>query len=342
MPETTPERPWIETPLLESASFSKICGCRVFLKLENLQPSKSFKSRGIGNFIVESIKKSSKSSDKKGEPHFYISSGGNAGLACVTASNTLGYKSTVVVPFSTKQYMIEKLKIQGADVIQHGETWFHADKYLREELLNKDSNGVYVPPFDHPDVWTGASTMVKEWESQLSIIDGGLNHHNEKTQADVVICSVGGGGLFTGLMQGLEETPNSKTKMIAVETKGADSLYQSIQAGKLVTLPGITSIATSLGAIKVCEKAFEYANKSEKVKSVVVEDKQAVKALLRFASEEGMIVEPACGATLAIAYENQLKDLIPNLNKDSKVVLVVCGGSAFNLGLLEEWKTTYA
>ncbi|WWC71845.1 uncharacterized protein I206_105804 [Kwoniella pini CBS 10737] len=333
MPETSPSRPWIETPLLESRALSKLNGCRVFLKLENLQPSKSFKSRGIGNFIVESIK-----SDPSRTPHFYISSGGNAGLACVTAASTLGYKATVVVPLSTKPMMIEKLKIAGADVIQNGATWFHADTYLREELLDKDSNGVYVPPFDHHHVWEGASTMTEEWEKQLSIIDG---NKNERTNADLVVCSVGGGGLFCGIMKGIFSNER-KTKVLTVETIGAESLYKSIEKGELITLPGITSIATSLGAVTVAPKAFEYANENKDlVKSIVVKDEQAVKALLKFASEENLIVEPACGATLAPAYEGRLKELFPDLKEDSKVVLVVCGGSAVNLELLDEWQRKY-
>ncbi|WVQ67148.1 uncharacterized protein L199_005343 [Kwoniella botswanensis] len=335
MPETTPQRPWIETPLLESAALSKINGCRVFLKLENLQPSKSFKSRGIGNFIVQSIQSTPNPSS---QPHFYISSGGNAGLACVTACSTLGYKATVVVPLSTKQFMIEKLKIAGADVLQYGETWFHADQHLRNDILSKDPGGVYVPPFDHPNVWDGAATLVPEWETQLSHIDG-----LEQVEADGVVCCVGGGGLFAGIMQGILNQKKRKTKVIAVETKGAESLNASLEKGENSSLGGITSIATSLGAIKVCQQAFDYAHENRGlVKSVVVSDQQAVQALLRFASEENMIVEPACGATLSIAYEGKLKNHIEGLKKDSRVVLVVCGGSAVTLDLLDEWRKTYA
>ncbi|WVW86004.1 hypothetical protein I302_108042 [Kwoniella bestiolae CBS 10118] len=333
MPETSPQKPWIETPLLESASLSKINGCRVFLKLENLQPSRSFKSRGIGNFIVQAIKSNPSSTSP---PHICISSGGNAGLAAATCCSTLGYKATVVVPLSTKQFMIEKLKIAGAEVIQHGETWFHADQHLRNDILSKDPGGVYVPPFDHPHVWDGASTLVPEWEKQLSHIDG-----KNGVEADGVVCCVGGGGLFAGIMQGLLEQQR-KTKVIAVETKGAESLHASLEKGENVGIGGITSIATSLGAIKVCEQAFKYAHENrDLVKSVVVSDQQAVQALLRFASEENMIVEPACGATLSIAYEGRLKELIPDVKGDSRVVLVVCGGSAVTLDLLDEWRKTY-
>ncbi|WWC64405.1 uncharacterized protein I303_107015 [Kwoniella dejecticola CBS 10117] len=343
MPETTPSRPWIETPLLESKSLSKLNGCRVFQKLENLQPSKSFKTRGIGNLIVQSIK-----ADPSRTPHFYISSGGNAGLACVTASSTLGYKSTVVVPQLIKPFMVTKLETAGAEVIQHGATWFECDQYLRNELLDKDPNGVYIPPFDHPEIWQGASSMVEEWERQLAVIDGVAplqgqknGQSEERIAADAVVCSVGGGGLFCGIMKGLESKQN-KTKVVTVETIGCDSLYQSVEKGELVTLPGITSIATSLGATRVAPQALQYTTENkDTVKSLTVTDKQAVEALLKFASEENMIVEPACGATLAPAYEGRLKEIIPDLKEDSRVILVVCGGSVVNLELLDEWRRTY-
>lgn len=103
--------------------------------------------RGIGNLVLQSVN----SAPPDTPLHFYSSSGGNAGLACVAAASTLGYPSSVVVPLSTKPFMIDKLREAGAtEVIQTGQTWFEADKYLRGEILARDPNGIYVPPFDHP------------------------------------------------------------------------------------------------------------------------------------------------------------------------------------------------
>jgi L-serine/L-threonine ammonia-lyase len=89
--------------------------------------------------------------DSKKETHFYASSGGNAGLACVVAARSLGHKATVVVPHSTKPMMIAKIRAAGAsDVIQHGANFGEADAYLRNVVLAANKDGVYVPPFDHP------------------------------------------------------------------------------------------------------------------------------------------------------------------------------------------------
>ncbi|ORY32226.1 tryptophan synthase beta subunit-like PLP-dependent enzyme [Naematelia encephala] len=318
--------PWIRTPLVESKRLSDIAGCRVFLKLENLQPSGSFKSRrGIGNLVRYHVQSHPPSTPL----HFYSSSGGNAGLACVTAAYDLGYASSVVVPLSTKPMMIAKIKAAGAtQVFQHGATWREADDYLRTEVLARDQGGVYVHPFDDQHVWDGAATLIPEIQEDL-----------RGQQADVIVCSVGGGGLFTGIAQGLGD--DSSTQIIAVETLGAESLNASIKARQLVTLPGITSLATSLGATRVAERPFALAQQNN-VHSVVVTDAEAVRACLSFADQERMLVEPACGASLAMAYEAKLKDVCADLNKDSRVVIVVCGGSNINLDMLAEYKETYA
>jgi len=222
--------------------------------------------------------------------------------------------------------MIDRIRLAGhgtAEVIQHGQTWFEADLHLRTVLLPNDPDGVYVPPFDHADIWTGASGMVDEIEEDL----GGC--------ADVVVCSVGGGGLFCGIMQGLEHSTG--TKIIAVETKGADSLAQSVAAGELITLPGITSIATSLGATRVASQALKYAQE-DRVKCWVVSDEQACGACVRFADGERMLVEPACGAALSVVYEDLLRDRALRLAKESRVVVVVCGGVGVGVEMIAEWR----
>ena len=192
---------------------------------------------------------------------------------------------------------------------------------MREELLAKDANGVYVPPFDHQDVWDGAATIVEELEEK----------------PDVLICSVGGGGLFCGLMRGLERKGWGDTKVLAVETKGAESLHKSLEKGELVKLEKITSIATSLGATKVAEKAFEYAQ-GPSVRSVVLGDEEAVMGCWQLADDERILVEPACGVNVALCYDGRLKKLLPGLTPGSKVVVVLCGGANVTLEALMEWR----
>ncbi|WVQ78923.1 hypothetical protein IAT38_001015 [Cryptococcus sp. DSM 104549] len=315
--------PWTRTPLIRSDVLSKLAGCNIWLKLENLQPSGSF--NGIGNLVVKAIR----AAPPNTPIHFYCSSGGNAGLACIAAASSLGYPSTVVVPLSIKPSMIDKLRVAGAaDVVQVGKTWFEADQHLQKVLLSNDPHGVYVPPFDHPDLWEGAGTMVDEVVEQLGSLP------------DAVACSVGGGGLLIGINQALEKAgAGGKTKVLAVETLGTESLYESVKAGSLVTLPGITSIALSLGVVTVAPKALEYALQPH-MECTVVSDKEAVSACLRFADDERALVEPACGATLAVVYEGKLGEMM-DVKPDSNVVIVVCGGSNISLDLLAAYRSIY-
>ncbi|KAL8814628.1 MAG: hypothetical protein Q9223_006169 [Gallowayella weberi] len=327
-----PSNPWVETPLIESSALSKAAGCRIFLKLENLQPSGSFKSRGIGALLLHSIV----NHHNPDIVHFYCSSGGNAGLACVTAARSLNRPATVVVPFTTKPLMIAKLKNAGAhEVIQVGESWQEADAYLRLRLLQGDEGGVYVPPFDHPEIWEGHSTLVSEVARQLQ--DQG------EEGADAMVCSVGGGGLLCGVLLGLERQPtgwSQNCQVLALETEGAESLNKSLEQGQLVTLPKITTIANSLGATRVAQQAFDLARKHN-VKSAVLSDAEAAMGCWRFADDERIIVEAACGINIAVCYDGRLKKLLPQIRPESKVVIVVCGGSNVTLETLMAYREEY-
>jgi L-serine/L-threonine ammonia-lyase len=110
-----------------------------------------------------------------------------------------------------------------------------------------------------------------------------------------------------------------------METHGADSLAASVRAGRLVTLPAITSIARSLGVTRVSDKTWEFAQMPN-VKSVVLSDAKAAMACVRLADEESIIVEPACGVSVAACYEPVLRAVVPGFSKESKVVIIVCGG----------------
>ena len=221
--------------------------------------------------------------------------------------------------------MIAKIKSAGAtDVIQTGASWAEADMYLREELLAKDENGVYVPPFDHEDVRDGAATIIEELEEK----------------PDAMVCSVGGGGLFSGLMRGLDRKGWEDVKVLALETKGAESLHASLKRGQLIRLDKITSIATTLGASMVAEKTFEYGQRPN-VKSAVLEDREAVMGCWRLADDERLLVEPACGVNVAVCYDGRLKKLLPELRAESKVVIVLCGGTTVTLEMLIGWREEF-
>lgn len=233
--------------------------------------------------------------------------------------------------------MVALIEARGADVHQVGASWAEADAHMRDELMSKDESAVYVPPFDHPDIWDGHSTMVDE----LAELDVPLHG---------IVCSVGGGGLLNGIMAGVEARSwAEKPRILAVETAGADSLNLCARTGEHAMLDGITSIATTLGARRVSRQSYEWLS-SENLSSIVVHDWEAAMSCVRFADDARFVIEPACGATIAAAYfrgeagENRLRTAFGREGlewKDHNVVLIVCGGSSASLELLRQYAQKY-
>lgn len=299
---------YIETPLLESSLLSNILGIPVFLKMEALQPSGSFKNRGIGHMCMTYAEQGAKA--------FVCSSGGNAGLAAAYSGRKLHLPVTIVVPKTTLPLMVEKIRLEGAHVIIHGNCWDEADRYAKT-LLNEQTT--YIPPFDHPLIWKGNSTLIDELHDKPGAI----------------IAAVGGGGLFCGILEGLHRVGWQDVPVIAVETMGASSLAASMQAGKIVELEEVNTIATSLGAKKVCTAAFEWTQKHS-VYAELVTDRSAVEAAVRFADDHRLLVEPACGAALSLIYQK-----LPLLQQFSSVVVIVCGGAGVNREMLNSWSDKF-
>lgn len=350
MASNTLTKPWVTTPLIESRALSEAAKCRVFLKLDNLQPAGSFKSRGIGNYILcrvaerkrQQQQQCSSPSSTPIKIHFYAASGGNAGIACVHASKLLGYPATVVIPTGAKPAMVAKLWAMGATaVIQHGSSIAEAQEYAQKTLVPADRTGVYVPPFDHEDIWEGNASVMREISEQLAMEADGCGDG----RPDVVVCSVGGGGLFNGIMQTIDEKGWSHdgdgVEVLAMETLGADSLNQSLRAGELVTMAKITSQATSLGVVRVSEKTFEYAQR-ENVTSLVLSDQEAARGCCLLAEHERMMVELTVGVNVPVCYGGFLQRVLAakgkTLDRSSKVVIVVCGGNDICIDMLVAWR----
>lgn len=300
---------YIETPLLESLPLSKCLGLPVFLKMEALQPSGSFKNRGIGHLCS--------SYAEKGAKQLISSSGGNAGLAVAYSGRKLGIPVKVVVPESTSSLMIQKMEGEGAEVVVKGKAWDEADAYARSLVDGK--NSVYIHPFDHPLIWEGHRTMIEE------VFRSGI-------KPGAVIVAFGGGGLFCGVLEGLHQVGWGDIPVIAVETEGAASFAASIEAGRVVKLKEIRTIATSLGAKEIAKAAFEWTKKHP-VYSEVVTDQAAVEALLKFADDHRVLVEPACGAPLSLVYSR-----LALLRRFSSILVIVCGGSGVSRAMISEWE----
>ncbi len=296
----------IETPLLESGAMSS-AGQSVWLKMDALQPPGSFKIRGVGHACEEYA--------RRGARRFISSSGGNAGIAAAYAGRRLAIPVTVVVPETTTARAMELIRREQAEVIVHGASFQEANAMAQSMLTASDA---FIHPFDDPLLWEGHASMIDE------VARAGV-------KPEAVVLSVGGGGLLCGVVSGLHRNGWSDVPVIAVETEGADSLARSIAAGERIELPRISSIATSLGARKVSEQAFQWTTQHP-VRSIVVPDSAAVAACIRFMDDHRMVVEPACGASLAVAY-----DAASALSQFHNVLVIVCGGVTATVAQLQDW-----
>jgi L-serine/L-threonine ammonia-lyase len=264
--------------------------------MESAQPSGSFKARGIGYACEEYL--------KRGAKRFIASSGGNAGLAVAFAGRSLSVPVVIVVPKTASKRAVNLMGLENAEVIVHGESLDEAHRFALSLIQPADA---YIHPFDDPLLWRGHASLIDE------IFRAGL-------KPDAIVLSVGGGGLLCGVVEGLKQNGMGDVPIIAVETEGADSYGKSLNAGFLVELPNISSIATTLGARIVCEQALAYS-KNHHIKSVVLPDKIAVSASLQFLQDHGIVVEPACGVALAAVYEK-----VAALSGYKTVLVIVCGG----------------
>jgi L-serine/L-threonine ammonia-lyase len=296
----------IQTPLIESRPLSLAAGRTVWLKLDALQPCGSFKLRGVGHACEVH--------HARGARHFVSSSGGNAGLAVAYAGRKLGVPVTVVVPETTTERAKELLRLEDANVVVHGSSWQEANE-LAQTLLG--SGDAFIHPFDDPLLWAGHASLIDEVAAS-------------RVKPDAVVLSVGGGGLLSGVVEGLKRNGWDDVPVLAVETTGAASLHAAVQAGHPVELERLASVATSLGAKRVADQALECV-RSHPVHSHLVSDRAALEACERFLRDHRVLVEPACGAALALAYQAD------TLARYSNVLVVVCGGATATLEQIHTW-----
>ena len=293
------------TPILSETADGSVTS----YKMECWQPTGSFKIRGIGNLC--------RKAHARGATGLVSSSGGNAGMAAAYAARELGMDARIVVPKTTAEFVRHRLVALGAQVQVHGDVWDQADERARRYC--EDDGVAYVPPFDHPDIWAGHATLVAECAEAME-------------PPDEVILSVGGGGLLCGVLQGMHDAGWDTIPLVAVETAGAASLAAAMAADEVVDICEIASIAKTLGARRVAEEALAWTRRHPVI-SELVGDREAVEACLEFANRQRVLVEPACGAALAVASRRR--------QASRNALVVVCGGSGVNLDQLNRWRAQF-
>jgi L-serine/L-threonine ammonia-lyase len=301
----------LNTPLLPAPP-ELFGGRTVWLKMDALQPSGSFKMRGVSHLVQRRV--------AEGARAVVCASGGNAGMAATLAARACGVPVTIVVPETTGVAVREAIAARGARVVVHGAVWDAAHEFA--VALARELGAVYVHPFDDPLLWDGHATLIDE------VVRAGVRF-------DAVFTSVGGGGLLAGIVEGLQRNGLRDVPVIAAETEGAASYAAALKAGAPVTIDGITSIATSLGARRVMPRCVEMA-REHPIESVVVSDAQAVRACARFADATRVLVEPACGAAISALLERPAY-----FDRFEAPLVEVCGGMGVTPAKLAQWSRQF-
>ncbi len=297
------------TPLIRAGYFSQQLGANVYFKLETLQPTHSFKVRGA----FSAITRLTKAQAARG---VVTASSGNHGLAVAYAAATLGIPATIYLPESATEAKLVAIRRFDPEIIIHGAAWDDANALAMK--VATESSRAYIHPFDNPLVMAGQGTIVPELLMQLP-------------EPGLIVASIGGGGLISGILSSVQHyTPD--TRVVGVETSGADSMFQSRKAGRIVELPAITSIAETLGARKTEKSQFDIVTQYV-TDLVVVSDNAAIRALIAILQEEKLLTEPATSCSVAALLEGKIA-----FRPGENVVVVLCGANVAH-EQVHEWES---
>lgn len=284
-----------ETKLVYSKYFSDQTGNRVYLKPENMQITGAYKIRGA----YYSISVLSKEEQEKG---LITASAGNHAQGVAYAAKELGVKAVVVMPVTTPLMKVNRTKSYGAEVILHGEVYDEACEYAYQ--LAEEKGYTFIHPFDDLAVATGQGTIAMEIVKELPLVD-------------YILVPVGGGGLATGVST-LAKMLNPNIKVIGVEPAGANCLQASLEAGEVVTLPSINTIADGTAVKRPGEKIFPYLQKNLD-DIITIQDDELIVAFLDMVENHKMIVENSGLLTVAA---------LKHMNvKNKKIVAILSGGN---------------
>lgn len=285
----------LETKLVYSDYFSKQTGNKVYLKPENMQLTGAYKLRGA-YYKISTLTEEERS---KG---LITASAGNHAQGVAYAAKAYGCKATIVMPTTTPLIKVNRTKSYGAEVVLYGDVYDEACAYAYELA---DKNGyTFIHPFDDLSVATGQGTIAMEIFKELPLVD-------------YILVPIGGGGLATGVST-LAKMLNPNIKVIGVEPAGANCMQESLKQGKVVTLPGVNTIADGTAVKTPGSNIFPYIQQN--IDDIItVEDNELVVAFLDMVENHKMIVENS--GLLTVAALKQL-DV-----KDKKIVSILSGGN---------------
>ncbi|MGN0412543.1 MAG: threonine ammonia-lyase [Lachnospiraceae bacterium] len=285
----------LETKLVYSDFLSKQSGNRVYLKPENMQFTGAYKVRGA-------YYKLSTLSDEERAKGLITASAGNHAQGVAYAAQCYGVKAVIVMPTTTPLIKVNRTKSYGAEVVLHGDVYDEACAYAYQ--LAEEKGYTFVHPFDDLAVATGQGTIAMEIFKELPLVD-------------VILVPIGGGGLATGVST-LAKLLNPKIKVIGVEPAGANCMQESLKAGKVLTLPKVSTIADGTAVKTPGSKIFPYIQKNLD-DIITIEDEELVVSFLDMVENHKMVIENSGLLTVAAIKHLDMKD--------KRIVSVLSGGN---------------
>jgi len=293
------------TTLMPTKTFSKLAGTNIFMKLENLQTTGSFKVRGAFNKIFHLTE------EEKKCPVVAASAGNHAQGVAYSASK-LGLKSTIFMPAFTPPTKANATRAYGADVILTGDSF--DDAFAASQEYCKTHNATYIHPFNDEKIIAGQGVV-------------GLEIFHQCPDVDTVIVPIGGGGLISGISIAIKEM-NPAVKIIGVEAEKAASMFASHLKGEIITLSSAPTIADGIAVKKPGDITFEIIEKYVD-DLITVTDTEIAHAAYLMLQRGKLLVEPSGAAALAAAIERKSKCM-------GKTVVPVISGGNINMSLLQQ------
>ncbi|MFX1252523.1 MAG: threonine/serine dehydratase [Promethearchaeota archaeon] len=287
-----------ETPLEFSPYLSQLGKSNVFLKLENIQLTGSFKVRGALNKLI-SLSKEERAAG------IITASSGNHGLAVAYALKTLGGKGRVILPDYTVKTKINALQYYNISISFHGSDCEETEAFARTTAL--DNNQIFISPYNDPQIIGGQGTIGIELMRQLERIDA-------------VFVSVGGGGLISGIA-GYLKSINKDIEVIGCLPENSPVMYESIKAGEIISMESKSTLSDgTAGGIEPNAITFDLC-KAYVDDFILVTESEIKEALKLILEKHHLVIEGAAGVAVA-AYLKKKEQF-----EDKNIVLIICGAN---------------
>ncbi|MFW6006624.1 MAG: threonine ammonia-lyase [Halanaerobiales bacterium] len=288
-----------ETNLIYSNTFSEICNNQIYLKPENLQKTGSFKIRGAYNKIAGLPE-----NERENSNGVIASSAGNHAQGVAYAATHYGIKSTIVMPREAPIAKVTATKNYGAEVVLHGDSYDEA--YNKARSIQRETESVFVHPFDDEDVIAGQGTI------SLEILE-------ELPDTDIIVVPIGGGGLISGMALAAKSIC-PEIKIVGVEAAGASIMRESLKKGQIDNLDKVSTIADGIAVKKPGKITFDLCKKYLD-EIVTVDEEEIANAILMLLERTKMVVEGAGATSLAALLNNKIG------NEGKKIVALLSGGN---------------